>query len=232
MVGMTAPAPTRLITAEEFLHMPESRGAELVDGRIVEKHRGVTIEPMTAPAPTRLITAEEFLHMPENRGAELVDGRIVEKYMGNESSWLGSEILILIGVYVRERMLGRVFGSDNGVAIWPSRPGKVRKPDVTFVARGKMPGDVPVKGWQTVVPDLVVEVVSPGDEAEDLETKLTDYREAGVPLIWVVFPGTRSAQVLTQTQRLDVRSDGALDGGEVLPGFSLSLGELFKGLEG
>lgn len=170
--------------------------------------------------------------MPENRGAELLDGRIVEKHMGNESSWLGGEILILIGIYLRQHKLGLVFGSDNGIAIWPSNPTKVRKPDVTFVAKGKLPGDAPVKGWQTVVPDLVVEVVSPGDEAEDLEKKLTDYRQAGVPLIWVVYPGTRSAQVLTQDERRDVRVDGSLDGEDVLPGFSLSLAELFKGLEG
>lgn len=182
---------------------------------------------MTAPAPTRLITAEEFLHMPENRGAELVDGVIVEKHMGNESSWLGSEILILIGLFVRTGRLGRVFGPDNGVRIWPGRPNHVLKPDVTFVRSRR----TPVKGWQTVVPDLVVEVVSPSDEAEELERKLADYREAGVALIWVVYPGTQSAHVLTPGQRIEIPRTGSLDGGEVLPGFSLSLPDLFAGLE-
>ena len=183
---------------------------------------------MTAPAPSRIITADEFLRMPENRGAELVDGRIVEKNMGNESSWLGSEILIRIGVFVRERMLGRVYGSENGLRIWADRPNHVRKPDVTFVRNAGRP----VKGWQSVVPDLVVEVVSPNDEAEELEQKLGEYRAAGIPLIWVVFPGTQTAQVLTLQSRTDVGSDGSLDGGDILPGFSLRLAELFAGLEG
>lgn len=187
---------------------------------------------MTAQALSRLLTAEEFLHMPENRGAELVDGTIVEKQMANESSWLGGEILILIGLYIRDRKLGRVFGPENGLKIWAAHPDRVRKPDVTFIRSGKLPGNRPVRGWQTTVPDLVVEVVSPSDEAEDLERKLSEYREAGVPLIWVVYPGTRSAQVLTQKSRLDVGANGDLDGGNVLPGFSLSLEELFKGLEG
>lgn len=182
---------------------------------------------MTAPAPARIVTAEEFLHMPENRGAELVDGAIVEKHMGNESSWLGLEIGYLIRAFLQVHKLGRVFGSDNGLRIWPGRPNHVLKPDVTFVRNRRRP----VKGWQTVVPDLVVEVVSPNDEAEELERKLADYREAGIALIWVVYPGTQSAHVLTPGQRIEVPRTGSLDGGEVLPGFSLSLPDLFAGLE-
>ena len=169
--------------------------------------------------------------MPESEGAELLDGVIVEKNVGNESSWLGTEIASLISAFIRGKRLGRVFGAENGIRIWPGRPNHIRKPDVTFVRQGKLPGNRPVKGWQEVVPDLVVEVVSPNDNAEDLERKLVDYREGGIPLIWVIFPGTRSAQVLTQTARLDVHPSGVLEGGEALPGFSLALQELFSGLD-
>lgn len=170
--------------------------------------------------------------MPENEGAELVDGCIVEKSMGNESDWLGSEILIRIGIYLREHPFGRVFGAENGIQIWPERPNHVRKPDVSFIRNGKLPGNRPVKGWQREVPDLVVEVVSPNDEVDPFEQKLQDYREAGVPLIWVILPGSQRAQVLTPTTRTDVPADGVLDGGEVLPGFTLSLKGLFEALEG
>jgi Uma2 family endonuclease len=138
---------------------------------------------MTAPAPSRLITADEFLHMPENRGAELVDGRIVEKHMGNESSSVAVEIIFRIRLFLESHRIGRLFESENGLRIWPTHPNRVRKPDVTFVRSLSRP----VKGWQTVVPDLVVEVVSPNDEAEDLEKKLQEYREAGIALIWVIY---------------------------------------------
>jgi Uma2 family endonuclease len=95
------------------------------------------------------------------------------------------------------------------------------------VRRGKLPEGKPQEGWLTVVPDLVAEVVSPGDEAEDLEQKLLDYREAGIPLIWVIYPKTRSAQVLTPDARLDVDPDGVLDGRDILPGFTCALADLF-----
>ncbi|MEO8541534.1 MAG: Uma2 family endonuclease [bacterium] len=81
-------------------------------------------------------------------------------------------------------------------------------------------------------PDLTVEVVSPNDEVEAFEQKLDDYRQAGIPVIWVTLPGTQRAQVLTPDRRTDVPANGVLDGGDVLPGFPLSLSELFAGLEG
>lgn len=183
---------------------------------------------MTAPAPTRLITAEEFLYMPESDGAELLDGRIVEKCMGNESAWLGTRIIVWLSNFVDGKRLGRIIGPEAGLRVWPDHPNRVRKPDVTFFRSRRRP---PV-GWEEqLVPDLVVEVVSPNDKAEDLEEKLAQFRDAGIPLIWVIYPGTRSAHVLTQTSRLEVRPSGVLDGGDILPGFTLSLADLFAGLE-
>jgi Uma2 family endonuclease len=186
---------------------------------------------MTTPAPARPITAEEFLHMPESDGAELLDGVIVEKNVGFESSWLESEILALLTAFLRGKRLGRALGPQAGYRLWPARPNHLRKPDVSFVSSAALgPGPLP-KGWSQIRPDLVVEVVSPNDEADELERKLADYREAGIPLIWVIYPGTRAAQVLTPTTRFDVFPSGTLDGGDVLPGFALSLEELFRGLD-
>ena len=83
-----------------------------------------------------------------------------------------------------------------------------------------MPGDVSPKGWIRIPPDLAVEVVSPNDSAEELEEKLDDYRTAGVPLIWVIYPELRKVKIF----RLDgpageLREDGVLSGEDVIPGF-------------
>lgn len=186
---------------------------------------------MTTPAPPRPITADDFLHMPESEGAELVDGHIVEVPMGSISSWLGGELYFLIRAFLQTNGLGWVFPQETGIAVWPRHPDRVRKPDVTFVRRERLPGGPPL-GWLTATPDLVVKVVSPGDRVEDLERKLAEYREAGIPLIWVIHPATQSAHVLGAKLRLsEVAADGVLDGGEVLPGFSCNLAELFASIQ-
>ncbi len=170
--------------------------------------------------------------MPENEGAELVDGRIVEVPMGSMSSWLGGELLFLVRSFLATTPLGWVFPQETGMAIWPDRPCHVRKADLAFVRRGRLPGGQPEHGWLTVRPDLVIEVVSPGDEAEDLEVKLDEYRQAGIPLIWVVYPSTRRAHVLGAGRpRVELNADGVLDGEDVLPGFACSLGDLFAAAE-
>jgi Uma2 family endonuclease len=187
---------------------------------------------MTSPAPPRLISAEDFLDMPESVGAELVDGEIVEVPMGSMSSWIGGLLYTSMLQFVLANNLGRVFPQENGMAIWPSNPYRVRKPDLTFVRKGRLPGGLPPSGWLTVVPDLVVEVVSPRDRVEDLEQKLLEYREAGIPLVWVIFPATRSAHVLAAARpRAEVAPNGTLDGEEVLPGFTCNLAELFERAE-
>ena len=183
---------------------------------------------MAATPSTELITAEEFLHMPENEGAELVDGRIVEVPMGSMSSWLGGELLFLVRLFLSSHDIGWVFPQETGMAIWQNRPRHVRKPDLAFVRAGRLPGGKPEEGWLSVRPDLVVEVVSPGDTVQELEEKLEDYREAGIPLIWVIHPSLRRAHVLRPGQaRVEVGPDGVLDGEDVLPGFTCSLADLF-----
>ncbi|MFN0094418.1 MAG: Uma2 family endonuclease [Dehalococcoidia bacterium] len=185
---------------------------------------------MTA-APTLVppkLTADEFLLSAESDGFELVDGVVEEVAMGSESSWLGGELHGRLREFVRAGRLGLVFPQESGITIWPGDPFTVRKPDVLFVRRDRVPaGGIP-KGWLSVVPDLVVEVVSPRENAGALQGKLFDYRRAGVPLIWVIYPDPKSAVVWRGESVELVPADGVLDGGDVLPGFRLSLRDLFE----
>lgn len=147
--------------------------------------------------------------------------------MGSKSSWLGGYLHHLMITFVLERRVGWVFPQETGMRVWPNRS-TVRKPDLTFIRKGRLPGGQPDEGWLTTVPDLVVEVVSPGDRVEDLELKLDDYRQAGIPLIWVIYPATGRAQVLgAKRPRTELGPDGVLDGEDVLPGFTCSLRGLF-----
>jgi Uma2 family endonuclease len=90
-----------------------------------------------------------------------------------------------------------------------------------------LPEDIAPKGWVKIPPDLAVEVVLPSDSAEELEEKLDDYRPAGVPLIWVIYPELREVKIF----RLDgpdgeLREDDVLSGEDVIPGFRCPLREI------
>ncbi len=86
-----------------------------------------------------------------------------------------------------------------------------------------MEGDI----WD-VVPDLMVEVISPSDKAEELQTKIREYFEAGARQVWVIYPRERIAYIQTNRTKIQVLTDcDSITGGDLLPGFQLPLAQLF-----
>jgi Uma2 family endonuclease len=172
-------------------------------------------------------TPEDLLAMPDGKCYELVKGRLVERKMGAESSWVGTRLTSRLDRFCEDNSLGIVWGADNGYQCFAHAPGLVRRPDVSFVEKGRLPGDIAPKGWIKIPPDLAVEVVSPHDSAENLEEKLDDYRTAGVRLIWVIYPELRKVKIF----RLDgsageLREDDVLSGEGVIPGFHCLVREI------
>jgi Uma2 family endonuclease len=186
----------------------------------------------TAVATEARYTPEDLLAMPNGKNYELVDGRLVERKMGAESSKVGGRLYARLEFFCDAHQLGIPWPADSGYQCFPHAPGLVRRPDVSFVKRGRLPGDVWPVGWVRIAPDLAVEVISPGDSAEQLETKLDDYQKAGVPLIWVIYPRARKARVF----RLDgsdiaLGEDDELSGEDIIPGFRCPLREILPRLE-
>ena len=188
-----------------------------------------TVTTQTAAPPKRM-TADDLLAMPDSgKGYELVDGRLVEKAMGSKSSAVNRRVSKHVGIFVDEHGLGEVYDSEGGYQCFPHDPNRVRKPDVSFVRQERLPGGESPDGWSRLPPDLAVEVISPKDRVQKLNEKLADYRSVAVPLVWIVDQKTRTVVVQTageSTQRLLQESD-LLDGGDVLPGFSVRVAELF-----
>jgi Uma2 family endonuclease len=176
---------------------------------------------------TKLVTAEELLAMPaEDAVIELIDGEI--KRMSPAGFQHGNIVMLIgisLGSYVRERRLGKVTAAETGF-ILRRNPDTVRAPDVAFVRKERL---VPVTGYFPGPPDLAVEVISPNDTYSEVNTKVLDWLRSGVRLVIVVDPSKQVADIhrsLTETQHIDI--DGALDGGEVVPGWTLPLRELFE----
>ncbi|MBI2767457.1 MAG: Uma2 family endonuclease [Chloroflexi bacterium] len=185
---------------------------------------------MSTQATSRL-TAEEFAMSPESEGYELVHGVPEEVSMGGKSSWIGGEIFRRLANFVADHPQAAVFPQDTALDIWPDVRDHFRKPDVMVVPLRGLGGTLP-EGLVTTVPWLVVEVVSPHDDAIKLEQKLDDYRRGGVPLVWVIYPETHTAYARHGTQVDLLGATDTLDAGPALPGFTLGLAELFAAADG
>jgi Uma2 family endonuclease len=174
-------------------------------------------------------TPEALLEIHDRPMPELVDGQLVERPpMGQRSDAIASRIGRLLGNFVDEHRLGVMNGSQGSYQIFPDDPRKVRIPDVSFTRRERLPAGRIEEGHGKVAPDLVVEVISPNDLAGDVRTKVNDFINAGVPLIWVVYPDACEVEVhRPDGTSVLVRGGDNLDGGDVLPGFRCAVADLF-----
>jgi Uma2 family endonuclease len=167
-----------------------------------------------------------------NRLCELVDGVLVEKAMGFFESRLAVVLIVLIERFLEDNKLGIVVGADGMMRI---SPGLVRIPDVSFVSWDRLPGrKVPRTPIPNLAPDLAVEVLSESNTRREMQRKLREYFAAGVQLVWYFDPETITADVYTSAdaEPIHVDENGVLDGGDVLPGFKLSIREWFARAEG
>ncbi len=166
--------------------------------------------------------------MPEGHRFELIDGELVERNMSFRSSAVALEINARVRNYAVEHRPGIVAQSDAGLQIFPWDPGRVRFANGSFTSRERLPEPLPQSGHLKVAPDLVVEVVSPGDLASDIEEKVSEYLRAGVQLVWVAYPASRQVHVFRATRSdSTLRPEDVLDGEDVLPGFQCTVGDLF-----
>ena len=179
------------------------------------------------PTPGTATEADVIaVHDREDRLCELVDGVLVEKTMGYYESYIAATLIRLIGNFVVEHDLGIVAGADGMMRL---APGLVRIPDVSFVSWEKLPGRrLPRQAIPDLVPDLAVEVLSEGNTPREMARKLDEYFSLGVRLVWLVNPMIESIEVYTSRHRSTVLGKAAaLEGGVLLPGFTLPLSALF-----
>lgn len=160
------------------------------------------------------------------RLCELVDGTLVEKVVAFFEGRLGGVLLHFIETYLDENNSGFCVPADSMMRIVP---GRVRLPDVSFISWDKVPNRrVPTEPIADLVPDLAVEVLSKGNTRREMKIKREEYFRGGARLVWEIIPKKQSARVYTSPNRFqEVGPDGALDGGDVLPGFVLPLKRLF-----
>jgi Uma2 family endonuclease len=183
-----------------------------------------------AMTPTAVPTLDRPLDPAIGDHYEVVNGQFVEKApMGALECWLATSLVIELGPFVKSRGLGRLV--SELLFQLAEEPKLRRRPDVAFVSAKRWPLDQGVpstEAWE-VVPDLVVEVVSPSNTANEVVLKTKEYFRAGVRLAWFIYPSQSQVYVVTSPSQIQVRGIGEnLEGGDVVPGFQLPIESLFR----
>jgi Uma2 family endonuclease len=176
------------------------------------------------------MTAGELLALPDDgKRHELVKGELREMTpAGARHGEAAAALTVLLGQHVRAQRLGRVLAAETGFRI-SRNPDTVRAPDVSFVARKRVPSAGPPDGYWELAPDLAVEVVSPSDTAADVQSKVQMWLESGVRLVWVVYPDTRSVVAYESLKEISTfTAEDTLSGGEVVTGFECKVAEIFE----
>jgi Uma2 family endonuclease len=179
-----------------------------------------TVQPMTA---------EDLLERPDDGFRyELVRGELKKMVpSGNQHGRIAVNCTVPLFQYVRAHKLGAVYAAETGFKL-AADPDLVRAPDVAFVRQERLDEVGEVEGYWPGAPDLVVEVVSPGDGYTEVEEKVFDWLEAGAGMVVVVNPRTRALTVYRSQGDIEVLKEGAvLDGGEVVPGWQVPVADLF-----
>jgi Uma2 family endonuclease len=158
---------------------------------------------------------------------ELVDGDVwVTPVPGEEHGLIAAEILIRLGSHVLAHDAGNVY-ARTGFRL-SSAPDTLMAPDAAFVSRERIERAAIGRGYRAGAPDLAVEVVSPGDSFVEVEAKVTRWLAAGCRMVVVVNPARRAATVYRSRDDIALLTEGdVLDGGDVVPGWTLPLRELF-----
>lgn len=178
------------------------------------------VDSPTSRPRVALMTPEELLIRPDSEHCELIAGQLVEKTASMECSWVGGEVLVVIGNVTREHDLGWVFGSDLGYRCFEWDRNMIRRPNVSFVSKAKLPERRFAGGYCEIVPDLVVEVVSTHDTVGEVEAKIEAYLRAGVKVLWVIHPQTRVVEVFRHNGELRrLHEQDSLSDEELFPGF-------------
>jgi Uma2 family endonuclease len=187
---------------------------------------------MSTIDPRPVHTPDDLLGMSDDVHYELVNGRLVEKHMGWEASLIATVLTRLISRYDPDYQQGHVI-VEGSYQCFPDDPTKVQKPDVSFIRREKLIGQKRAKGHSSIVPDLIVEVISPNDIFADIEERIEEHFRAGVSLAWIINPDTRIILVYhaDRSESSRLREGDELVGEHVLPGFRCGVRDIFGPLE-
>lgn len=187
-----------------------------------------------APYPMRVA---DLATLPDDGYTyEIVAGRLVRMpSSGIKASWVGVNLLIALGGFVKTHNLGIVTGPDGTYDL--TLPGELTEtvvvPDAAFVLAGRLPAmeTVEAEKYGKLAPDLAIEIASPSQFHPEMSEKARLYLARGVRMVWLIWPTTQKVEIWrpgTDTPVATLGKQDILDGLDVVPGFTLPVADLFK----
>ena len=171
------------------------------------------------------VTVDELEKLSLHFPAELYNGKVVYKMPNTAHAIIQNKIGHKIENYLEAHPIGVVMGNGN-YRLWPERNKESRAPDVSFILNDRLPKDLFC--YPAMAPDLAVEILSPGNDFEDVMEKVDEYLAQGARLVWVVICRRREVLVCTAQSKYIVKDQ--LTAPELLPGFELAVKDIFVGL--
>jgi Uma2 family endonuclease len=177
---------------------------------------------------TQALSAEELLAKSDDgRRYELVQGELrMMSPAGAKHGRIALKLARRLGDHVEQHDLGETFAAETGFLL-EQNPDTVRAPDVAFVSHARLRGLADHPGYLPLAPDLVAEVVSPNDSSSDVEEKALGWLSAGVAVVLVVDPQTKTIRDYRSAQEIRVYSEGSIELDGVVSGYHLEVSELF-----
>lgn len=182
--------------------------------------------PITEKIAMEVKSIEGFEHLEVESGEWVGFDR--DEFMGGEEhGWIESLLITYLTRWVLEKKSGRVYPSDTDFVLGgtPDDIQLHRRPDVAYVQNARV---VPSAGYVYVVPDLVIEIISPTEKPYKIRQKLREYIDNGVQQVWQVFPDDHEIVVnLPDGTARTYREGDIISGGNLLPGFTLAVTNVF-----
>lgn len=156
------------------------------------------------------------------KGFELLDGKLIEMACGALSSWVAGQALYRLWQFDRDNRSGWLFPSSLLYRCFPQTQRFARRADASFIRRERQA--ILTDDDCRIAPDLIMEVVAPGETAEYHARKVEMFLTVGTRLVWVIDPNIRLAAVYRPDGSVrQLREPAELDGEDVLPGFRCPL---------
>jgi Uma2 family endonuclease len=198
--------------------------------------------PATAPAPWGeyapgygVLDTDTYLHLPDQEDwvLELYQGRVIRMPgPGIEHGDIQSQLISLLNAFLQPKGMGRVTGTGCYILKLPDGSEAILCPDISYMLPLRKAGAKRRRSYYEATPDLVIEIASPpNDTHPQVQHKVNVFLWAGVPLVWVVWPNTRTVEIWRPSQPQQpsaiLHESDTLDGQEIIPDFTCPVSDMF-----